>query len=182
MNAKEFYDKAFADPGYNSEGIDSPRFQFAMKHLTSAYHTIADVGSGRGGLRNALGKNADCCISFDLENYSKTPWFFGVDLTNSEDRVDLAKKLAACNAVVCLDVLEHLPEADAEAVVIALTSSPLIFDEKKYILSVSNNVEPAHLTVKPLDWWRGLFKRYMRIEAEEVHNNGQTLCVAGTPL
>lgn len=73
------------------------------------------------------------------------------------------KPIGRFDGVICLDVLEHIPESDIEDVL-----NDIFSYAKKFVLltidiqpakKILDNGENAHLTVKPMEWWKELLTR-----------------------
>lgn len=116
-----------------------------------AVKTVLDYGGG-GSDWDAPG--------FDADTGASAKAFYGLDsVTTFEPARNLMEKVAS-DAVVCMDVLEHIYLADVPTVVeelFSLARRLLVVNVACYdAAALLPNGENAHITVRSPDWWKGV--------------------------
>jgi hypothetical protein len=74
-----------------------------------------------------------------------------------------AERPAACDLLVCIDVLEHVPEPALDVVLsdmAGLARHALLIIDIEPAPQFLPNGENAHCTVRPPEWWRALLARH----------------------
>ena len=175
--------RAFSPGLYALENLDLVSFFRGV-----GVHTILDAGCGSGKfIRKILEQHgADFSIrGFDIAANCLDPWF----AENKPDILTLgslwnAEGLPRPNdAVVCIDVLEHIPTDQVPAVLANLraAATQIVFlGIALFPDGFGPKVigQPLHLTVQPADWWKKQIAEAGLLEvAATVQNN-----TAGTPM
>jgi SAM-dependent methyltransferase len=126
--------------------------------------SILDAGCGSGKfMRRILEQHANefTIRGFDIADNCLDPWFAGreAELLTTGCLWEASALPAPNDAVVCTDVMEHIPtdrvpevlrnlrHAATRCVFLGIALFPDAFGPK--VLGA-----PLHLTVKPVDWWR----------------------------
>jgi glycosyltransferase involved in cell wall biosynthesis/ubiquinone/menaquinone biosynthesis C-methylase UbiE len=118
-------------------------------------HTVLDVGCAKGFLVEALRDRGVEAFGLDISEYAigqvradiKPYCWVGSAADALPHRYDL---------IVCIEVLEHLSEVDAESAVANLCehSEDILFSS-----SPDHHPDPTHVNVQPVEYWAGLFAR-----------------------
>lgn len=143
----------------------------ALEHLNLlgcfrklAVHTLLDAGCGSGKfMRRILEQHAHefSIRGFDIARNCLDPWFadHAPDLLTTGCLWSETGLPRPNDAVVCTDVLEHIPTAHVPAVLANLRAAAT----KVVFLGIALFPDgfgpkvlgqPLHLTVQPVDWWR----------------------------
>jgi cyclopropane fatty-acyl-phospholipid synthase-like methyltransferase len=128
--------------GYNSNIIDLNHLnKFLQTHSSK---TILDYGCGKGDLIKYLNESYNC--------YGYDP---AVDEYNNEH------KDKNFDTIVCLDVLEHIPENELKYLfdhIKSYNAKTLYFNvSTRYAKTLLPDGRNCHETVKPQKWWDDLF-------------------------
>jgi hypothetical protein len=118
--------------------------------------TVLDAGCAMGFLVEALRARGVEAWGIDISEYAigqvheSTKPFCSVGSVTAPlpRRYDL---------ITCIEVLEHLPQADAEAAVANFCAHT---DDVLFSSSPDDFAEPTHVNVQPPDYWAGLFARH----------------------
>jgi hypothetical protein len=118
---------------------------------------IIDFGCGTGRASVALARKGHSVFLVDFADNCRDPEaallpFLEWDLTKPLN-------LRAPHGICC-DVMEHIPTEDVEAVIAnIMASAETVFFQISTVPDSFGVVigQPLHLTVKPHDWWLGLF-------------------------
>jgi len=127
-------------------------------------HTILDAGCGSGKfMRRILEQHASefSIHGFDIATNCLDPWFAGreAELLTTGCLWDPVGLPRPNDAVVCTDVLEHIPTDRVSAVLANLRSAAT----RAVFLGIALFPDgfgpavlgaPLHLTVQPVEWWR----------------------------
>lgn len=163
---KDVYDELYSRGKYNDK-VNNNQFKWLMDRDLNGVKTAADFGCGRGHIVHALRKRDIKTIGVDFSdslaggNWDSDPLFVCGDVRN----VDLVEVL---DLVVCHDVLEHIPEEDADKTLDNLAKHTGKFAS----LAIANhpdvwNGKELHLIKKPLAWWqKKVAARFGIIEVE----------------
>jgi hypothetical protein len=78
------------------------------------------------------------------------------------------------DAVVCVDVLEHVPERDLPATLDAIAERALslvflVICPRAGTKSLPFSGANVHVTIQPEEWWRALVDRHVRNVRTEIH-------------
>jgi SAM-dependent methyltransferase len=140
------------------------KFGLAQQFRDLGVRTILDAGCGSGKFMQAvLERHAgDFTIrGFDIAGNCLDPWFAGreTELLTTGCLWDDHALPAPNDAVVCTDVMEHIPTAHVPAVLrnLRLAATRAVFlGIALFPDSFGPKVlgAPLHLTVQPVDWWR----------------------------
>lgn len=185
LREKEKYEKAWSHDEYRRVspglvGLESlPLIDMFRKH---GVRTILDAGCGSGKLMQRLmTQYADefDVHGFDISDNCLDPWFDNIKekvltigcLWNPDD---FGKQY---DAVVCNDVMEHIPPQHVAAVLSNLRKSTRKF--AYFSISVQSDLfgprflgEPLHLTVRRSNWWFAqLALAGFKIAAHAMANN-----------
>ncbi len=140
------------------------KLDLATQFRTLGVRTILDAGCGSGKfMRRILEQHgADFTIrGFDIAGNCLDPWFAGreAELLTTGCLWDPSALPSPNDAVVCTDVMEHIPTERVPAVLRNLRGAAT----KCVFLGIALFPDsfgprvlgaPLHLTVKPVDWWR----------------------------
>lgn len=151
-----------------SLGVHINKIRKVTKHFGSK--TLLDYGSGKAGLyENTV---------FQLPSRQVT----GLKALWNLDEVRLFDPGYApyaafpdqrYDAVVCTDVLEHIPEEDMPWVVEELfgfANQVVYASVATYpAMKILPNGENAHVTLKSIEWWATLFETARRKDGRDVH-------------
>jgi hypothetical protein len=152
------YYKSMSEAGAQNPGgkkfdlMNIKKFRYVIRPLILAHriNSILDYGSG------------SCSWSASGFHGSQSALdYFSVEKI-CEYEPSLSKNhLEASDCVTCFDVLEHIPIEDVYSVV-----NELFLNSKKLlIVNIANyparavlpNGENCHITLRPFDWWKGVF-------------------------
>lgn len=167
IDYENIYTQAFAIGRYSSSTI-APRYVAAINSINkNNIKTVLDVSAGRGQLTSLIKEKINSCevFSTDIFNFGNfdNEHFFRLDLTNFKAS-DLA---TVFDAVVCLDVLEHLEEKYLNSILFELSKMA-----KNIFISVANHPNEEilggiptelHLIQQPMVYWEELFDKYYNI-------------------
>tara|TARA_R110001583_G_scaffold11926_17_gene53287 strand:+ start:435 stop:974 length:540 start_codon:yes stop_codon:yes gene_type:complete len=137
-NQKEGYGNGYNDTTLNLDHLSN---------FLSVYESkmILDYGCGKGDLTKYLNKSYTC-YGYDpaIEEFDNE--YRGIDF----------------DTIVCLDVLEHIPEAELDALLNNIKSynvdSLYFIVSTRYAKTKLPDGRNCHETVKPKDWWKNLFE------------------------
>jgi len=129
--------------GYNDTTLNLDH----LSNFLSVYESkmILDYGCGKGDLTKYLNKSYTC-YGYDpaIEEFDNE--YRGIDF----------------DTIVCLDVLEHIPEAELDALLNNIKSynvdSLYFIVSTRYAKTKLPDGRNCHETVKPPGWWEKLFK------------------------
>jgi hypothetical protein len=123
--------------------------------VAGRFESAVDVGGGTGAWARALqesGVNRVICIDDPAigkdELLIDSSYFIGCDLSREFPQV------ARAELAVCLELAEHLPEAQSEPLVRFLTSCA---DVVLFSASIPGQPSPYHINEQPPAYWRRLF-------------------------
>jgi SAM-dependent methyltransferase len=150
-------------------------------------HTILDAGCGSGKfMRRILEKHPEFSIrGFDIAGNCLDPWFAGrvASLLTTGCLWDEAGLPSPNDAVVCTDVMEHIPTDRVPDVLLNLRKAAT----KIVFLGIALFTDgfgpkvigkPLHLTVKPKEWWM----ESVRAVGMEVITGAELRQRDGTPM
>lgn len=129
--------------GYNVNTLN-------LEHLNNFLQTysskiILDYGCGKGDLTKYLNKSYICC-GYDP----------AIDEFNNEH------KDKNFDTIVCLDVLEHIPEDEVDALLNHIKSynveSLYFIVSTRYAKTLLPDGRNCHETVKSKEWWQSIFE------------------------
>lgn len=140
------------------------KLHLAQQFRALGVRTILDAGCGSGKfMRRILERHADefAIRGFDIAGNCLDPWFAGreTEFLTTGCLWDDDSLPAPNDAVVCTDVMEHIPtervpavlrnlrQAATRCVFLGIALFPDSFGPK--VLGA-----PLHLTVQPVEWWR----------------------------
>ena len=162
--------KVTAEMAYNSFQLRKFRHICKNYFIDNKIKTVLDYGGG--------GSDWDAS-NFDNKDGMSAKQFFDVEsVTIFEPARDLNQKQSS-DAVVCIDVLEHIFLADVANILgelFALAQKLLIINVACYKASaLLPNGENAHITVRSPDWWKGAIDTI-----SSFHPNVQVLLICST--
>ena len=140
------------EKAYNDFQLRKFRYICKDQLCNEKIKTVLDYGGG-GSDWDAPG--------FDPGTKQSAKQFFQIQSVHTFEpaRGLMEKKRADC--VVCMDVLEHIFIEDIQKVVaelFALSKKLLVVNVAYYqAAALFPNGENAHITVRSLDWWKGVF-------------------------
>jgi glycosyltransferase involved in cell wall biosynthesis len=160
-NDSRFYDAYYYQHGCGAPYGRTPVWLGLFNHL--AEKIIAEIGP-----RTVL--DAGCAMGFLVESLrDRGVEAFGVDLSDyaiSQVRPDMQPfcRVGSVTApferrydlIVCIEVLEHMPAADAELAVVNFCQSA---DDILFSSTPNDYREPTHFNVQPPEVWAELFAR-----------------------
>lgn len=139
------------------------------RDIKSAYdeHSCAghllDVGCGDGAIRELAAKDRIRVFGLDLSRYARANVF------GESFRLPFSDKCV--DAVVSIDVLEHIPEEriDESIYELARVSRKIAYVTISYREERGKVAEvgPLHITVRPPEWWRERIERFFCAELRE---------------
>tara|TARA_R110000796_G_scaffold162022_1_gene278801 strand:- start:2022 stop:2561 length:540 start_codon:yes stop_codon:yes gene_type:complete len=129
--------------GYNNSTLDLDHLNIFLKSNSSKL--ILDYGCGKGDLTKYLNKSYTC--------YGYDP---AIDEYNNEH------KNKNFDTIICLDVLEHIPEGKINALLDHIKTynvkSLYFIVSTRYAKTLLPDGRNCHETVKPKEWWQDIFK------------------------
>lgn len=129
--------------GYNNNTLKLEHLNKFLQAYSSKI--ILDYGCGKGDLTKYLNKSYTC--------YGYDP---AIDEFNNEH------KDKNFDTIVCLDVLEHIPEDEVGALLNHIKSynvkSLYFIVSTRYAKTLLPDGRNCHETVKPKEWWQNTFK------------------------
>jgi hypothetical protein len=174
VNLYKEYHKAHEDGGkqvgYSGRSI-LRQIGYIRELLTKAgAKTLLDYGCGRG--EQYTWRN----FPVGEKTIPSLAEYFGVNSVSLHDPAvpkHCARPVGKHDAVICTDVLEHIPESQVNWVLNDICS----FSEKCVFLSIAcykagtilSNGENAHTTVRPPRWWKQRIQDAARGKNIEVH-------------
>lgn len=115
--------------------------------------TVLDAGCGIGFLVGALRERGIDASGIEISEYalSQVP----AELQPFCSRASIAQELdGRYDLITCIEIVEHLPEADARHAVANLSRHT---DTVLFSSTPDDFVEPTHLTVRPTSYWVHVF-------------------------
>ena len=142
--------KVPADSAYNSFQLRKFRHVCKPLFVKNEIVTVLDYGGG--------GSDWDT-LNFDAESGKSAKYFFDVQTVQTfEPARNLTQKVKS-DAVVCIDVLEHIFLGDIATILnelFMLADKMLVINVACYkAAALLPNGENAHITVRSPDWWKG---------------------------
>ncbi len=118
-----------------------------------APRTVLDAGCAIGLLVEALRERQVEAYGFDIAEYAleQVPEAIRPYVWQGSVTAPLPQRY---DLIVCMEVLEHLPQAEAER---ALANLCQCTDDLLFSSSPLDLREPTHFTARPPDYWAGLF-------------------------
>lgn len=143
-------------------GQSLPPHALAIKALISRLgaRTLLDYGSGKGKQYQPM-QIADA----DGKTFASIPELWNTQVTCYDPAYTPFSELpkGKFDAVVSTDVLEHVPEEDAEWVVDEIFSyaNKFVYTNVACYAAAKRlpNGENAHATIRPIEWWKEVFAR-----------------------
>ena len=155
---------------YNSFQLKKFRHICKNYFIDNKIETVLDYG---GGGSDWSANNFD-----DINAMSAKKFFNVSSVTTFEPARDLEQKINS-DAVVCVDVLEHIFVGDIAKILgelFSLANKLLIVNVACYkAAALLPNGENAHITVRSPDWWKGAFDTI-----SSNHPNVQVLLICST--
>ena len=154
------YDEIFkSDPTYNA--IVDYKLEIVLEWVKkNGFKSVLDVGCGRGHYLKRLSKNGIEVTGLEPSKYiADTLKDFQVI---NDDILGLAKRGGKWEALICMDVLEHIKPAEIEETVKALALlSP------RALLGIANHSDKwrgvqLHLIREGPPWWTSLLSKQYR--------------------
>jgi len=118
---------------------------------------VLDIGCAKGFLVEALRDRGVECYGIDISKYAISQVRDDIKSYCSIGSILEPFPHSHYDLITCIEVLEHLPEKDAEKAIETLCrhTDNIIFS------STPNDFnEPTHLNVQPMDYWVKLFSRF----------------------
>ncbi len=135
--------------GY-SKAVDHKRLQFILKQLqrhVSPQGKVLDVGCGNGIMSKAIGQDGYQVLGVDVSEKAIKKAKSGESQSNVDFRVVRAEELVAdgstYDAVICSEVLEHLPNPSP----LLATLHALLSDRGVLVVTVPNGRGPRELLI-----------------------------------
>ena len=129
--------------GYNNSTLDLDHLNNFLKSNSSKL--ILDYGCGKGDLTKYLNKSYTC--------YGYDPAISQFNNEHKDKNFD---------TIVCLDVLEHIPEDEINTLLDHIKTynvkSLYFIVSTRYAKTLLPDGRNCHETVKPKDWWQDIFK------------------------
>lgn len=164
---KDVYKKLYKDGKYNTK-VNQNQFNWLFSRDLSDVSTAADFGCGLGHVAKALCEKGIDVVGVDFASALE---YDGISFVSGDVRtVDLKKTV---DLVVCHDVLEHIPEEDAEKTVKNLAKHTGKFAS----LAIANhsdiwNGKELHLIRKDINWWSALLEKHFDVMEADGRLNG----------
>lgn len=131
--------------GYNNNTLDLKHLNIFLETYSSKI--ILDYGCGKGDLTKYLNDKSYTCYGYDP----------AIDKFNNEHQDKIF------DTIICLDVLEHIPENEIQSLLIHIKSynvkSLYFIVSTRYAKTLLPNGKNCHETVKSKDWWENIFKK-----------------------
>ena len=184
MDFGAIYREAFSHDDYNRHTADEPRYVWALQAALLQAWAVrgsgrpddrliwVDVGSGRGGMLRLIREAEIPTVTFsvDVEKFHDELHcvMLLLDLADPETPAKLQRLCPQADLLVCLDVLEHLPENAIEPLLRAFATI-----SRRVVTSVANHPESPygtelHLTRWSKEQWDEVFRRHFEIEDSRV--------------
>lgn len=152
------YDKIFAtDKNYNAPY--DYKLNIVLEWVKkNNFNNLLDVGCGRGHYLKLLSENGIKVTGLEPSKYIADA-LKDYDVIN-DDILGLAKRQMQWEALICMDVLEHIEPSKIEATIEALASL-----STRALLGIANHSDvwhgvELHLIQQGPLWWEGLLSLY----------------------
>ncbi|MDE2180249.1 MAG: methyltransferase domain-containing protein [candidate division NC10 bacterium] len=163
--AQDPYDERYYDTYHSATGVPYRREEPWLSFFTGIAErivqeiqprTVLDIGCAKGFLVEALRDRGVEAFGLDISEYAISqirddmrPYCWAASVVDPfPTRYDL---------VVCMEVLEHLPTAQAE---LAVANLCRYADDVLFSSTPDEFTEPTHLNVQSMDYWAELFAKH----------------------
>lgn len=118
-------------------------------------NSVFDAGCAHGFLLEALHDRGVRVSGRDISTFAISQ--IRDDLQPFVEQGDIADEIIGFyDLVTCIEVLEHMPEAEALRAIAAMTSATNLI---LFSSSPSDLAEPTHINIKPILWWLDQFSK-----------------------
>lgn len=158
LDEAEKYSRMWMHPAYRDL---SPGEDCVERFITLAKPsgTVIDFGCGTGRAGVKMAKNGLDVTLVDFTDNSRDECAMALPFV----RHDLTQPIQlSANFGFCADVMEHIPTADVESVIsnIMACAKTVFFNISTVPDELGRAInQTLHLTVRPCEWWRGLFEK-----------------------
>lgn len=159
------YDIAFVDEAYRSRGASMGLHFIANLCESIKFKSVLDVGCGPGWCVTEFLKRKYVTRGIEPCGYlykHELRVLAGLDIVKKFKADQLPFNADTFDLVFSTDVLEHVPEAEAQKAIreMVRVSKKYIFCTISFIKAVCFPELNLHCTIRPREWWQAEFEKY----------------------